>query len=293
MRQTRPTDADRPTPPGEPNPPVPSGIEGAMPSGARRPTVRALALVLLLGVVWPGVGGALELDVDAWDDFLTRYTSETSDLAGVRVDYAGLVRNPAWRPFVASLAAARPPEDRAGQLAFWVNVYNVLAADMVVRHLPLASIRDVGSLLRPVWKRPAGTVGGRVVTLDEVEHGILRPLGDPRIHAAIVCASSSCPALRREAYRAERVDAQLDDAVRRFLAHPDKGLRVEAGQVRLSRIFDWFAADFATAGGPLAFARPYLGDPVRSALDRLGPAPRIAWFDYDWSLNGVEEAAGR
>lgn len=226
----------------------------------------------------------------AWDDFLARYTEETSGAAGVRVDYAGLARDPAWRPFVAGLGAATPPPDRASRLAFWVNVYNALAADVVVRHGPLASIRDAGSLLRPVWKREAGRVAGRAVSLDDVEHGILRPLGDPRIHAAIVCASTSCPALRREAYRAERVDAQLDEALGAFLASPEKGLRVEPGQVRLSPIFDWFAEDFAAAGGPLAFARPYLGESVRSALDRLGPAPRIVWFEYDWSLNGIAPA---
>ena len=245
------------------------------------------ALALLVTLAAPRGAGAGELDVDAWDGFLARYTRETSDLAGVRVDYAGLARDPAWRAFVAGLASAAPPAARAGQLAFWVNVYNVLAADMVVRHLPLDGIRDAGSLLRPVWKREAGMVDGRAVTLDEVEHAILRPLGDPRIHAAIVCASTSCPPLRREAYRAERIDAQLDEAVRVFLAHPDKGLRIEPGQVRLSRIFDWFTADFAAAGGPLAFARPHLAAPVRSALDQLGPSPRIVWFDYDWSLNGL------
>jgi hypothetical protein len=249
-----------------------------------------LAVLLVVGLAAVPAAGA-ELDVDAWDEFLARYTKETSDVAGVRVDYEGLARDPAWRPFVAGLAAATPPADRAGRLAFWVNVYNVLAADMVVRHLPLASIRDAGSLLRPVWKREAGRVAGRAVTLDEVEHAILRPLGDPRIHAAIVCASTSCPALRREAYRGERVDAQLDDALRAFLASPEKGLRVEPGQVRLSRIFDWFAEDFAAAGGPLAFVRPYLGESVRSALDRLGPAPRVVWFDYDWSLNGLPSAS--
>jgi len=247
----------------------------------------AVLAALAIALAVPGAGRAAELDVDAWDAFLARYTRETSDPVGVRVDYQGLARDPAWRPFVAGLAAASPPADRAGRLAFWVNVYNVLAADMVVRHLPLASIRDAGSLLRPVWKREAGSVGGRAVTLDEVEHGILRPLGDPRIHAAIVCASTSCPSLRREAYRAERVDAQLDDAVRRFLADPGKGLRVEADRARLSPIFDWFAGDFAAAGGPLAFARPYLAEPVRRALDGLGPDPRIDWFDYDWTLNGL------
>lgn len=257
-----------------------------MAGAGRSWTRRAAAALLGLAIAAPLPGAAAELDVDAWDEFLRTYTRETSDVAGVRVDYGGLARDPGWRPFVASLAAASPPADRAGRLAFWIDVYNVLAADVVVRNLPLESIRDAGSLLRPVWKREAGRVDGRAVTLDEVEHRILRPLGDPRIHAAIVCASTSCPSLRREAYRAERLDAQLDEAVRGFLAHPEKGLRVEADRVRLSPIFDWFAEDFAAAGGALAFARPYLADPVRAALDRLGPAPRIDWFDYDWTLNG-------
>jgi hypothetical protein len=254
---------------------------------ARRARRGAALAALAIALAAPAAAGAAELDVDAWDEFLARYTQETSDVAGVRVDYEGLVRDPAWRAFVASLDAAAPPAERAGRLAFWIDVYNALAIDMVVRHFPLASIRDAGSLLRPVWTREAGRVGGRPVTLDEVEHRILRPLGDPRIHAAIVCASTSCPSLRREAYRAERIDAQLDDAVRTFLADPEKGLRVEAGRVRLSPIFDWFAKDFAPAGGPLAFARPHLAEPVRRALDALGPDPRIEWFDYDWTLNGL------
>jgi hypothetical protein len=272
------------------NAPRAAGIEGAM-RGLDRSGLAALVAALAIALAVPVAAPAAELDVDAWDAFLARYTRETSDRAGVRVDYDGLASDPGWRPFVAGLAAASPPADRAGRLAFWVNVYNVLAADMVVRNLPLASIRDAGSLLRPVWKREAGTVDGRAVTLDEVEHAILRPMGDPRIHAAIVCASTSCPPLRREAYRAERVDAQLDEAVRAFLASPGKGLRVEADRVRLSPIFDWFARDFAAAGGALAFARPHLAEPVRSALDGLGPSPRIDWFEYDWALNGTAGAS--
>src|SRR5207245_11671444 len=121
---------------------------------------------------------------------------------------------------------------------------------------PVASIRDIGSFLRPVWKRPAGQAGGRAVTLDEIEHGIVRPLGDPRTHAVVVCASTSCPALPREPLEANRLDAHRDPAVRRWLADPDKGLRIDrsANTIRLSKIFDWFEQDFATAGGWVAFA---------------------------------------
>jgi hypothetical protein len=243
-----------------------------------------LALLLAAGA---RPAAARALDVKAWDGFLQSYTKETSDVAGVRVDYAGLAADPGWRAFVAGLAAAQPGPGRDAALAFWIDVYNVLAIDMVVRHYPVESIRDIGSLFRPVWKREAGRVEGRAVTLDEIEHRILRPMGDPRIHGAIVCASTSCPPLPREAFRGERVDAQLDAAVRTWLASPDKGLRVEAGRVRVSKIFDWFAGDFQRAGGVLAFVRPFLAQPVRRALDRLGPDPPIVYFDYDWTLNDL------
>lgn len=254
--------------------------------GGRR-TAAVVVTLGMLSMLTVQADAASRFDPDAWDGFLDRYTRETSETAGVRVDYAGLERDPAWRSFVGSLANASPPIEPEGRLAFWINVYNVLALDMVVRHRPVASIRDIGSLLRSVWKLPAGKVAGRTVTLDEVEHRILRPMGEPRIHAAIVCASTSCPSLRREAYRAERLDAQLDAAMRDWLADSDKGLRVESGQVRLSKIFDWFAEDFAAAGGALAFVRPYLAPPVRQALDALGPHPRVVWFEYDWSLNDI------
>jgi hypothetical protein len=121
-------------------------------------------------------------------------------------------------------------------------------------------------------------VGGREVTLHEIEHDILRPLGDPRIHGAIVCASQSCPSLRREPFSAARLDAQLEDQMRSFLADRRKGARLEGRRLRLSKIFDWFEEDFAAAGGVVAFVRPYLDfDP--------GPDPKLIWFDYDWSLN--------
>ena len=232
--------------------------------------------------------GAASFDVALWDALLGAYTREVADAAGVRVDYRGLAAEPRWRELLAGLAAAEePPEsERSARLAFWINAYNVLAIDVVLQHYPLASIRDAGSLLRPVWKRPAGRAAGAERSLDEIEHRILRPLGEPRIHAAIVCASSSCPSLRREAYRAERLETQLEDALRRFLADPRKGSRLAAadGVLWLSPIFDWFAEDFARFGGVRAYLAPRLPEASRD------PALRLRFFDYDWSLNDLAGA---
>jgi hypothetical protein len=166
----------------------------------------------------------------------------------------------------------------------------VLAIDVVLKGRPAESIKDLGSLLRPVWKRPAGTVAGRSATLDEIEHAILRRLGEPRIHAAIVCASVSCPSLRREAYRGERLEAQLEDSLRRFLADPRKGSRLEADALWLSPIFDWFAADFAARGGVRAYLGPRLPEASARTLRERGAGLTLRYFDYDWRLNDTAGA---
>ena len=233
-------------------------------------------------------------DRELYARLLERHTVEVPRTAGVVVDYRALGRSAQWRRLVAGLAAVDPSRlrTREERLAFWIDLYNLLAIDLVVRHYPVASIRDIGNLLRSVWRREAGRVGGRPVTLHEVEHEILRPLGEPRIHAAIVCASTSCPSLRREPYTPARLDTQLDDSLRRFLADPDKGARYEPAThtLWLSRIFDWFEEDFEPAGGVLAFVEPHLDAGTRRALAGRGRPPRVRHLEYDWARNDL--AAG-
>ena len=114
-------------------------------------------------------------------------------------------------------------------------------------------------------------------------------MGEPRIHAAIVCASVSCPSLAREPYHAESLDAELDAALERWLADPRKGSRLDAerGVLVLSPIFDWFADDFAAAGGVLPFVAPHLPEATRAWLTQHGGRARLEFFDYDWSLNDL------
>jgi hypothetical protein len=245
---------------------------------------------------------ALAAPAAAFDDaiyasLLERHTRPVADVARVRVDYPAIATSADWKRLVASLAGAdlAALHTREQQIAFWVDAYNILAIDLVARHYPVESIRDIGSLLWPVWKRPAGTVGGRTVSLDEIEHGIVRPFGDPRTHAVVVCASTSCPALPREPLTAERLDAQLDAAMRQWMADPDKGLRIDraAGAIRVSRIFDWFEEDFGKAGGVLAFVARYAPEADRDWLREHGPSARIDYFDYDWAVNALRASTGR
>lgn len=258
---------------------------------ARALPVLGFALALLCAQPIPA--RAEPAGSDAWTERYARllegYTARVDAKVGTRVDYSGLLREPGWKAMIAALGKVDPAVlgTRAERLAFWINVYNVFAIDLVLRHYPVESIRDIGSFFRPVWKREAGRIDGRPYTLDEIEHEILRPMGEPRIHGAIVCASISCPDLRREPYRADALDDQLDDNMRIWLAHDDKGLAIDraGGEIRLSRIFDWFEDDFDVRGGVLAVVTRHAPEPERAWLVANAERADITYFEYDWRLN--------
>ena len=245
-------------------------------------SLRRLAPVLL-AAAFP-IAAALPtfaLDVDLYASLLERHTRAVDDIAGTRVDYAKLRNDPDWAELVASLEATDPdPFSGDEQLAFWINAYNILTIDVVAKNYPLASIKDVGSVFRSVWKREAGRIDGKAYTLDGIEHGIVRPLGDARAHAALVCASLSCPPLRREPYRAATLDAQLDDNFRAWLADPRKGVRVRGGALEVSSIFKWFAEDFEAEGGTLGYVERY-GPTEAAALAARGSSVSVRYLDYD------------
>jgi hypothetical protein len=221
---------------------------------------------------------------------LERHTRISDDVVGTRVDYRALRSDPDWKRLALELRSARPSLlDRDGRLAFWINAYNILTIDLVLEHYPVDSIRDIGSFLFPVWNRDVATIEGRSVSLGEIEHEILRPMGEPRIHAAIVCASTSCPPLARTPFRAERIDADLDEAMRRWLSSEAKGVAIDrdAKRVRLSAIFDWFEEDFEASGGVLSTVAGYVDPASADWLRGPGRDARIRYLDYDWALNDV------
>lgn len=171
--------------------------------------------------------------------------------------------------------------NREEKLAFYINAYNILALKMVLDHWPVDSIKDAGNLLSTVWKKTAGIIGGQEVSLDAIENEVLRPMGEPRIHFAIVCASVSCPDLRTEPYSADTLNAQLDDQAGLFLNNAKKGLNDDGKIIHVSKIFDWFENDFKEVGGIEAFIHQYRSGLSKSAIK--------ADIEYDWSLNSVGE----
>ena len=227
--------------------------------------------------------------MDLWGEMLTRHTRAVDAEVGTRVDYRALSQDPIWPQVVAGLGREEPGrlETRSQKLAFWINAYNILAIDLVVRNYPIQGIRDLGFWFSPVWKKTAGTIGGQNYSLHEIEHEILRPMGDPRIHGAIVCASISCPNLLRTPYRADAVGAQMDENLRAWMQRPEKGMALDRENrvLRVSKVFDWFSEDFESQGGVRSFVTRY-APPEEAAWLKAESGPvSIRYFDYDWNLN--------
>jgi hypothetical protein len=185
------------------------------------------------------------------------------------------------------------------RLAFLINLYNAATLKLVVDHYPVKRIKDIGSIFKGPWDQPVVRLLGQTITLNNLEHDIIRKAHDePRIHMALVCAAKSCPTLRSEAYVADKLDVQLDDQSRRFLASP-AGLRIDRDgrAVYFTSIFKWYGQDFigrftpATGFSGLGkteravahFCGGYLSAADGDYLKAGGYA--VKYLDYDWALN--------
>ncbi|MEH6457013.1 MAG: DUF547 domain-containing protein [Cocleimonas sp.] len=164
------------------------------------------------------------------------------------------------------------------KLAYWINAYNVLTIDLITREKETESIKNLGTLFKNPWKRFSWKVNGKNQTLDSIEHKIIRKLNDPRIHFAINCAAKSCPDLRKEAYRADKLNAQLQHQVNLTLTNASKGFKKSNGNsVKVSKVMDWFAEDF-NSGNVNKWLQPFKKGIVNNDT-------KIGYFAYDWSLN--------
>ena len=216
------------------------------------------------------------------------------------VDYAGIKADPAdLRTFLKRIGKASPESHpamfpgREDRLAYWINAYNALVIAGVVSAYPETSVRNIHP--QPGFFKVFHVLGGMSRSLDDIEHDIIRKaFGEPRIHAALNCAAASCPRLRREVYRPDALEKQLDAAVREFIRDP-RHVRLDrsGGTLALSKIFDWFGSDFTDW-----YRRAYRVDDVRitdylniylaeedRAYLRSRPQTAIRYLPYDWTLN--------
>ena len=268
-----------------------------MPCSLFAPLSRRTALGVGLSLLaWRTTGAQADAEA-AYDALLSLYVKASSD--GVnRVDYAG------WRAatsdraaldsYIAELSTRRPSAmTRAEAFAFWGNLYNAVTLKVVLDRYPVASIRDIKSdswfdpkAYTGPWRQSRVTVEGRRLSLDDIEHSIMRPtFKDPRVHYMVNCASYGCPNLMNRAWRAASLEADLDAAARAFVNHPRGVSALPSGALKVSSIYKWFIEDFGgDDAGLIAHFRAFADPELQS---RLATAPRIAEDGYDWSLNQV------
>ncbi|MDA0220755.1 MAG: DUF547 domain-containing protein [Proteobacteria bacterium] len=219
--------------------------------------------------------------------FLARYrTIGPGGIALVRYGAVTPDDRAALRDYLAGLAAAPVSTlSRPEQFAFWVNLYNGLTIELILAHYPVASIRDIGGGLFTIgpWRDDVTVVEGRTLSLDAIEHGILRPVWrDPRIHYAVNCASLGCPDLADVPWSATP-EAMLDRAAAAYVNHP-RGVAFDSrGGLVVSSIYRWFREDFGdSAAGVLDHLRRHAAPALAARLDAV---ERIADHAYDWRLN--------
>ncbi len=228
------------------------------------------------------------VDHAAWSGFLSRHLVAGGD--GVnRLRYSAAAGDRATLDGYLAMLQAVPVGGlaRPEQFAYWTNLYNALTVAVVLDHYPVASIRDIdispGLFANGPWGAEMATVDGTALTLDDIEHRILRPIwGDARVHYAVNCAAIGCPNLQRTAFTAAALERMLEAGARAYVNDP-RGARVEDGRLTASSIYDWFQEDFGgTETGVIGHLRRYADAGLESDLAGIVD---IDDFAYDWSLN--------
>jgi Skp family chaperone for outer membrane proteins len=260
-----------------------------------------IALILSLFATFASAQG-FDHGYAAWDSLVKKHVKWLTDNKQSRVDYAGFAKDRAELKKVLDAMSAMPKAEFDGwskdqRMAFLINAYNAFTVEVILTKYPdIKSIKELGSFNRGPWKNEFFTLLGERHHLDWIEHEELRPkYGDPRVHAAVNCASIGCPALRNEAFTAAKLDAQLEDGMMRFLGDRTRN-RVADGKLQVNAIFKWFKEDFEKGQKGFSkvedvfakYAAQLTDKPEEQAAIKAKSLP-VAHLEYDWLLN----AAGR
>jgi hypothetical protein len=230
-----------------------------------------------------------QVDHSTWDRLLKAYLINGPDRVSLfRYSRVSAVDRAALDRYIRQLTQTAVNRlNRNEQKAFWINLYNALTVKVILEHYPVESIRDIdispGLFSDGPWGKKLVSVEGEEISLDDIEHRILRPIWkDPRVHYGVNCASIGCPNLQAEAFTAENTDELLDKGAREFV-NSLRGVRIENGKLTVSSIYVWFESDFGgTDAGVIDHLKKYAHPDLRAQLEKID---RISDNQYDWMLN--------
>jgi Protein of unknown function, DUF547 len=230
-----------------------------------------------------------QIDFTSWDSFLAKYVDAQHPSGIHRLRYASVSAEDrqALQDYIAVLQTVSiSTYNRQEQQAYWINLYNALTVSVILAHYPVASIRDIrlsGLFSTGPWQAKLVTIEGEKVSLDDIEHRILRPIWkDNRLHYALNCASLGCPNLAPVAYTSANLEQLLEQGARAYINHP-RGVFCQDGTCAFSSIYVWFQEDF---GGNVAevvqHLLRYANEPLAAQLQAYRGKLK---HDYEWQLN--------
>lgn len=236
----------------------------------------------------------LTIDHSQWDDLTRRFVKPTKDdfnrFAYSKFQVADKRQLQAYISGLSKTLISQYNRDQ--QMAFWINLYNAVTIKVMLDNYPVDSIRDIKSgLFNPgPWDKELVEVEGENITLNDIEHRILRPIWqDARIHYAVNCASIGCPNLQSRAFTAESIEAMLEAVAVEFINHR-RAVEVKYGKLRVSSIYEWYKVDFGgTDANVIAHLRQYAKPPL---ADQLSDIESIDSDHYNWGVNSLNSAAG-
>ena len=243
----------------------------------------SIAATIMIAGIWAAGAGvhAAPVDHSLYASLLSRHVKDgVVDYQGFKDDEAILDR------YLGELAAVDPePLSTTDQFAFYVNAYNAWTIKLILSRYPgIRSIKDLGTLFTSPWKKAVARIDGGLLTLDQIEHDILRKrFKDPRVHFAVNCASKSCPPLLSEPYDGDTLEVQLSRVTRDFINDPSQ-YRIDGNIFWVSSIFKWFSEDFNR--DVVGFYLRYAQGDLKKSLEARHGRLEVKYMDYDWSLNG-------
>ncbi|MBK9488502.1 MAG: DUF547 domain-containing protein [Haliscomenobacter sp.] len=248
--------------------------------------------LLVLLMIWSGYSScsairrttnSQPITHESWDQLVKKHVK-----ADGFVDYKGFIRDSmALNRYLDQLSAVHPDDKswtRNQQMAYWINAYNAFTIKLIVKHYPVESIKDIKkglAFVNSVWDIKWIKIQEYTYDLNNIEHNILRPVfKDARVHAAINCASYSCPRLRNEAYNPEKVENQLEDAMKPFRADALRN-KITTEKAEISEIFKWFKGDFdRDAGSLIAYLNKF-------SEQKISDKTELKYLNYNWQLNDI------
>jgi hypothetical protein len=231
------------------------------------------------------------IDHGIWQEILQTYVDTMHKTKVHLFDYGNVAEEDVHQlaKYINQLSMIDPRDyRRIEQKAYWINLYNALTVQLVIDNYPIESITKLGKKVTAFgpWDNPLITIRGEDLSLNDIEHKILRPFWkDPRIHFAVNCASYSCPNLQDTAFTSDNLEALLNQAAKEYMTHP-RAVKFVDNELMLSSIFDWYAEDFgASSGEILHYLIEYLPNDLAGKLENYQGEIR---YEYDWRLNDVE-----